>query len=144
MAEKNERLLTERESLQFPEIVRQLWMNGVDLRFLVAGLLIAAATPEHCTCDTPRYAPAKIGSAWAQGRIGPETVTAIVGRFAACRGKLKETVVISPEKIDEETGDIIPQREITVDMCHYSSGAANKTDSHLETQTANSNFPLVL
>ncbi len=119
MAAEQDIISTSDETAQVTETMRQVLKNGFDARHIYA-MLIRAVIPEHCKCSRANFAPNQLGTAFATGQLKElETISGIAGCFAVCAGMSGETVVISPEKIDEETGVVTPQREITVDMCHY-------------------------
>lgn len=81
-------------------------------------ILSAASRCVESGCSAAKYFPDKIGDVVKKGTIRLDTAEGIAAKLVSCAGLFEETLVITPEKIDEETGIITPQQEITVDMCH--------------------------
>lgn len=71
---------------QVSETMLQLLMYSPDARYVYAAI-ISTVIPEHCKCSTAKYAPNRLGTAFATGRINQlETLSAIAGGYALCDG----------------------------------------------------------
>ena len=69
-------------------------------------------------CSAAGFAVGRITATVESGRLDTETARTIAAKFTACRGMFAETVAITPETINEETGVSTPEVSVTADMCH--------------------------